>query len=155
MSSVSDAFEYDPLTGRLSWAIKRGTRKRGDPVDSKSKGYLRVKFKGKHYKAHNICWYLMTGEWPDNFTVDHINRDGLDNRWANLRKADRSQQQANGRGWGESQYKGVCRRKGTSRWVAYCNRKQLGTFNTEVEAAKAYNKAAKDLWGDRAFLNEV
>ena len=53
-----------------------------------------------------------------------------------------------------SQYKGVTA-SGYGGWMARCNRKHLGTFQTEEEAALAYNRAARDAWGDEAYQNEV
>ncbi len=50
--------------------------------------YYQVYIGGKKIAAHRIIWKLMTGETPEE--VDHINRDGHDNRWANLREVDRS-----------------------------------------------------------------
>ena len=57
----------------------------------------------------------------------------------------------------KSGYRGVSKHKRNGTWVsAICiNRKTiyLGSFSTEVEAAKAYDKKALELLGDRAKLN--
>lgn len=39
-------------------------------------------------RAHRLAWLIMTGEHPP--VLDHINGDRLDNRWRNLRKADKA-----------------------------------------------------------------
>jgi hypothetical protein len=93
---------------------------------------------------------------PDEF-VDHINGNGLDNRRANLRLCSRSDNQCNRGPAKGRRFKGVAphgdrykvaiRRHG----VFY----HLGVFDTEVEAAIAYNEAAIVLHGAFAHLNSI
>lgn len=98
---------------------------------------------------------------PKGFDVDHRNCNGLDNRRENLRSATRSQNIANQRKhitnkW-RSRYKGV--KKSGRRWEARLKKNgiehSLGTFVVEEEAALAYNKAAKKLFGEFALINEI
>jgi hypothetical protein len=44
--------------------------------------------------AHRLAWYLHTGEQPPE-VIDHINGNGFDNRWCNLRAATTSTNQMN------------------------------------------------------------
>lgn len=89
---------------------------------------------------------------------DHINRDGLDNRRCNLRLVNKSQNNANGVKK-SGKYKGVTFIKKLDKWRAQImkNYKQIhiGCFDTEIEAAKAYNEKATELFGEYALLNEV
>lgn len=89
--------------------------------------------------------------------VDHINGDRLDNRRENLRICTPSQQACNQAAYGFSHYKGVSWCKRLKRWeVQICvlgKRKGLGTYADEKEAAKAYDKAARELHGEFSRLN--
>jgi hypothetical protein len=92
--------------------------------------------------------------------VDHINHYGLDNRIANLRIATMRQNNWNARKRGcncSSKYKGVSRSKGEKKWrarITFNGRGILiGDFDTEKEAAMAYNAKARQLFGDYASPN--
>lgn len=56
-------------------------------------------------------------------------------------------------------YKGVSWNKATSKWRAYIQKDgklhHLGLFTDEIEAAKAYNKAATEMFGEFANLNKI
>lgn len=101
---------------------------------------------------------VMGLEHGDPRQVDHINRDRLDNRKANLRLASQRVNTHNRPGWTgrTSRYKGVCW-NGT-KWQAgiKVNGKSyhLGMFDSEWEAAEAYNAAAVHHHGGHAFQNE-
>lgn len=89
--------------------------------------------------------------------VDHINGDKLDNRRANLRFASAKENLRNRRPTGQRQYKGVTFQAG--KWVAQivADRQHLylGRHATIIEAARAYNEAAKRLFGEFAWLNPI
>ncbi len=97
---------------------------------------------------------------PEGKDIDHINGDKLDNRKPNLRICTRSQNMANmRRSRGASQYKGVIWDNSRQRWQARItvNYKgiYLGRFDSETEAARAYNVAALHYFGSYASLNEI
>jgi hypothetical protein len=96
---------------------------------------------------------------PEGMVVDHINGDGLDNRRANLRVCTVAQNNCNRRAQRNcsSKYKGVTRTGKRKPWRAVITinkrTRSLGSFESEVEAAKAYDKAAKKCHGEYASLN--
>lgn len=91
--------------------------------------------------------------------VDHVNRNSLDNRRSNLRSATPSQSRMNSTPKGRSQYMGVSWSKSAGKWQATCTyqgkRKWIGGYDTEIEAAGAYNEWVKGIYGEFANLNKV
>lgn len=92
---------------------------------------------GKLYLHRQIIG-AMPGE-----IVDHVNRDGLDNRRANLRIVDEGMNARNRAGSGASRYRGVHKKR--DKWHAGIRalgrQWSLGSFETEIDAAAAYDDA--------------
>jgi len=93
--------------------------------------------------------------------VDHEDHNGLNNQKTNLRAGPQTRNQGNQkvRKEGTSKFKGVCRHTLSGKWHAQIGtgvsggRKSLGYFADEVEAAKAYDAAAREYFGDSALTN--
>lgn len=91
--------------------------------------------------------------------IDHRDRDKLNNRRSNLRTASRSQNGANQerRQNNSSGYKGVAWHRQCEKWCAYIKvdgkRLHLGLFVNLVDAAQAYDRAARKYFGEFACLN--
>jgi len=117
--------------------------------------------RGEDGKRRQVAMARCILEVPENMIAEHVNRNGLDNRKANLRPATTAQNMRNRAKFVNrayvSRYKGVSRNTGSKPWQAeiYVNWRRifLGCFRTEVAAAKAYDRAAKKYHGEFAALN--
>lgn len=96
---------------------------------------------------------------PSGAEVDHINGNGLDNRRSNLRLAtvNMNRWNMNGRR-SASTYKGVSLvPDGSGMWrarICFLSKKQeLGKYDNEADAARAYDRRARELHGEFARLN--
>jgi len=111
---------------------------------------------GKHLYMHKVIMGNLRG-----FEVDHANGDSLDNRKSNLRICSHKQNLRNQKlsSANTSGYKGVYLRKDTKKWEAgiKVNQKRivLGSFDDILDAAKAYNNAAIEYFGEFARLNSI
>jgi hypothetical protein len=90
--------------------------------------------------------------------VDHRDHNGLNNQRANLREVTRSQNLMNQRPrGGASQFKGVAWHNQACKWQAGIRidgrRRYLGLYESEVDAALAYDRAAHELFGEYAHPN--
>jgi len=98
-------------------------------------------------------------EFPDAPRYDHFDHDGLNNSRLNLRPCTASQNNCNQRKGGgtSSKYKGLTWIPKRKKWkVMICvngKNKFVGEFSDEVEAAKAYDAAARKYHGEFALLN--
>lgn len=147
--ALVDAADYQRV-GLLRWHLLRGHN-------------------GKLYAYTGLgrnCVYMhrLIAGTPRGYETDHENGDGLDNRRSNLRPATPSQNRGNmgkpRRPDGSahsSQYKGVIWDKARGKWLAricrYGVTKNLGRYDDEAEAARAYDAAAVEHFGEFARLN--
>lgn len=96
--------------------------------------------------------------FPD-LDIDHINHVGLDNRKSNLRICTHQENNMNRKSnkISSSKFKGVCWDKSKNKFKAYIkiNKKlyNLGRFDSELDAALAYDAKALELFGEYAYLN--
>ena len=107
---------------------------------------------------HRLILGLKKG---DGIVSDHKDDNGLNNQRYNLRKCTNSQNHQNQAptGLGTSKYKGVSHCSNCNGWQVHIkhNGKSvwLGNYKNEIEAARVYDKKAKEIFGEFARLNNV
>ena len=145
MFAFVDAADYEKISLR-TWACFINGRR----------FYAGTTIEGRRVMMH----HLIMGKFP-NLTIDHRNRNGLDNRRSNLRIATYTQNAQNSTKAirnTKSKYKGVAFAKGSiKKWRSEIrvNGKKIyiGWYETEIEAARAYDKAALEHFGEFACVN--
>ena len=89
--------------------------------------------------------------------IDHSNRDRLDNRRSNLRRATRSSNGANQAPRRDRVFKGITFSRLVKKWRAQIRVEgdmyQLGCFTCPIAAANAYDAAALQCHGEYAYTN--
>lgn len=118
-------------------------------------------YAARHTPTGRLKMHTAILEPPLGLIVDHKDGNGLNNQRDNLRLATNAQNSRNrlGRRDGSSVYKGVNRdyRRTKLSWAARINLNYkslyLGTFNTEIAAALAYDAKARELFGEFARTN--
>ena len=144
-----DPGDYKRLRGYEWFATKKRNR-----------FYVRRHVAGGKGKEKLIYLHQEIIDVPQGMVIDHINHDGMDNRKANLRPATHSQNMCHVRkrpGTKHSKYKGIYWKKRNRKWMAMIGfqkkRIHLGYFRSEIDAAKAYDQAARRYHKDFASLN--
>jgi hypothetical protein len=119
---------------------------------------------GKHGKLGNkrsIRMHHIVLGCESNIEIDHIDGNTLNNQKYNLRPVTHQQNSFNRKPNRNhsSKYKGVVWSKQHGKWRSRIRinqqLKHLGYFTDENEAALAYNKAAFELFGEYARLNQI
>lgn len=153
--------DYDPDTGVFVWRLRPGATPAERTFNARNggkmagtvngDGYRYISVHDRLYRAARLAWLYVTGEWPA-LEIDHEDGDVANDRFANLRLADRQEQQRN-RGSFRGALKGT-KRTPTGRYeaqigVGYRNQ-YLGSFDTAEEAHAAYREAANRIFGQFA-----
>ena len=141
-AKVSDEF-WHKLTFQKSWSY--------------SGKYASGKWVDRVESLHTVIYKLLNPEYVysgDN-SIDHINREKLDNRNENLREATNSEQQKNKGNGGTSKYTGIFFSMSKQKWIGQIRvegKKYNVRGKTENEAAKKLNDKHTELLGDKAIL---
>lgn len=161
-SKLKQLFDYNE-DGYLVWKINASTRARlGDLAGciNPSTGYWQVVYNGKKFYNHRLIWVWNYGTEPPKY-IDHVDGVRDNNKINNLRASSVSQNRHNSvkRKTGLSVYKGVTLVPSFNKWKARITIKGkqvlLGYFDSEIQAANAYNEAAIKNFKEFANLNKV
>lgn len=106
--------------------------------------------------GNNIYMHRLIKPPPLGMETDHIDGNGINNRYNNLRHATHRQNLISRKTESASGYRGVSLTR-SGRWQAQLDsrkaRRYLGAYDTAEEAARAWDEAAKELYGEFAVLN--
>ncbi len=151
---VRAAFHYNTKTGKL---IRRERNNRSAAGTEAGRlnhhGYRIVNIGCRSFAAHRIVWLHVYGAWPKGL-IDHVNGRKSDNRIANLREANYSE---NGRNrkpnrTNKTGVLGVWWSLRKERYIAHIahhgKKYNLGIFKTIEEATAARVAAEKRLFGE-------
>jgi hypothetical protein len=107
-------------------------------------------------RRHKIYMHRQITHAPHGWVVDHRDRDTLNNQRRNLRITSQSFNNAN-RELGENEcgYRGVSRSRNRYRArITFAGEdREIGSFATPIEAARAYDAVARELFGEFAWTN--
>lgn len=131
------------------------------PWYKSEQGYVRGRLTNEEgVRERAVMMHRLLLNAPKGSYVDHVNGDRLDNRKENLRLCTKQENSWNRKPTkGSSKYKGIWFVKSRKKWRS-CIRvngkaMHLGYYETEEEAALAYNKAADKYFGEFAWLNNI
>lgn len=154
---LQELLNYDADTGVFTWRVSRQGpgAKPGKPAGTVGKnGYVYIGVDRRRRLAHRLAALYMDGSFPPNL-VDHIDGVKTNNRWSNLRKADKSINAQNMRrphARNSSGLLGVSRTSvnKTNPWVAQIKPAggdtiNLGYFKTPEDAHAAYLQAKREM----------
>jgi hypothetical protein len=142
---VEDYYRF----GNLKWTLG-GSRKNFYAITS---------IKNNKGEIETVRLHRLIMKAPKGRIIDHRNCKGLDNRRENLRIATKAQNACNRRkrSNASSRFLGVSFYKPSNTWAARLQHHGkdiwLGYFKREIDAARAYDKAAKKYHKEFASLN--
>lgn len=152
---IRNRFLYDKYTGLFIYKVDIAAMKIGDIAGQiNTNGHRQITINENTYMAHNLAWLYITGIYPEDFIVDHIDGNYDNNKWTNFRKCNNSQNQGNAklRDDNKTGYRGVHFDKRKRAYIAQItiNKKRiwLGQRSTAREAYEIYLKAAKEHFGE-------
>lgn len=155
LTTIQEWFSYDPETGAVSWKKTPNRRIRiGQSAGHKWRDhtrpttYIQIGFRYHDIPAHIVAFALMTGRLPVK-TLDHIDGDGCNNRWRNLREAgvllnnqNRRLHRNNTSGTMGVDFQP---RQKNKKWRACIAHRHIGFFTTREEAVAARKQAEQQL----------
>lgn len=151
-------WEYSEEGSGILWKVPwRGTRGVGQEAGGKQLKYYSVRHEGTYYFCHHVVWTLFHGLIPEMRIIDHVDRNGHNNKIENLKIKTSTGNGYNKSPTGASKYKGVSWFARDKKWLARLGTKNgfifLGYHDTQIEAAMVWDKAAKKAGRAREDVN--
>jgi HNH endonuclease len=141
---IIDAEDF-PILSRFKWHIRK------DKNTHYAETSIKIGHKNCKLSMHRLLCGIPTSE------VDHINRNGLDNRKTNLRFCTPQQNQCNRVRKNKYGYRGVCKPEDSSCWAYQIQNKGKKIykrgFKTAEEAVRVYDKKSMELHGEFGIRN--
>ena len=145
---LKELLHYDPDSGIFVWNIGRPGASVGTVAGAiRHDGYVRIGVDNKRYLAHRLAWLYVHGYMPEN-SIDHINRNPLDNRICNLREVSHmcNMRNIDTPKNNTSGVKGVIWNKHNLLWVAVIGNKTI-KYSRDFTEAVAHRLAAEQCLG--------
>lgn len=147
---LRELLHYDPETGVFTWRVNRWRLRAGDQAGFVTvRGRVLIRVDQYAHKAHRLAWFYVHGEWPEK-GIDHIDGNPANNRIANLRLTNQSENLQNQRRphkGNASGYLGVSWVKDRGKWEAKIKHDgrtvHLGRFAAPEDAYAAYLTAKR------------
>jgi hypothetical protein len=157
LERLYELLDYDPDTGIFRWRVDRYAHKCAGKIAGSNRsprGYRYISIDNHGWRASRLAWFYVHGFWPPD-QIDHIDVHGPhdDDRIANLRLANSSQNTANRRKFtnSASPYKGVLFKKSKNQWIARVQvngrRIERSGFKSAEQAFEAYRRLAAQHFG--------
>jgi len=144
--AIVDDADYPSLVGLPWYAVKRGCAFYAVRPDPQKRG-------------RQISMHRQILNPPEELEIDHTDRNGLNNQRSNIRCASRADNSHNTGGTKKStsRFKGVFWVERLKKWrvqiMSGGTKYSLGCFELEEDAARVYDEAARNLFGEFACLN--
>ncbi|MEQ1964368.1 HNH endonuclease [Xenorhabdus khoisanae] len=158
--SLKELLDYNPDTGFFTWkkTVNRSALAGQKAGTVNSNGHIAIKISRRAYLAHQLAWLYMTGGWPAH-EIDHMNVNGSDNRWCNLRQCTRTENEMNKgiRSDNTSGYKGVSWNKRAKKWmtkVKLNNKCVFSGYFDDIELADLAAREARDKYHGKFSRHE-
>lgn len=147
---ISQIFSFNPLTGIILYEGLKGNKKRYNGTEPKGikAGRKIIRYLHREYSYSVVAFRIYHGRWPV-LSVDHIDRDPLNNRIDNLREVTVIENALN-RSNNKTGVVGVCYVESHNKWQASCgtepNREKV-YFDSFWDAVEWRKDALKRRYG--------
>ena len=133
-AQLKSILHYNPITGDFTW--KKNNKIAGSVHPKVNTSYSRININKKGHSAHRLAFLYTTGEFPKG-QVDHIDANGLNNKWLNLRDVSSSMNRRNARMQSNntSGITGINWHKTLMKWQVRLCGKHMGYADNIFEAA--------------------